>query len=163
MFLDKFLSKIGDVFSSLFNSAKKTWVKLSPEVQNAMLHGSAVFAAINKFRDAAPDFIIDFLTKKYPDLPVEKLFDGLTKVSLALNIAEGINSPDLETTIKNLQAYFASKKDDGKIWATLSHAAASILAVILAPAGTKVAVVISLIEYVFQDKVKGDMEEKEAA
>lgn len=151
-FLDKLFHAIGSIFTGLFNSAKKTWKKLSPEVQNALLHGSAVVATINDNIDASPDFIIEILQKKFPDLTKEKLHEGLGKVAEALKLAEATNTDDLETLIKNIQVYLGSLK--GKVWAAISHTIASVFAVVAAPPETKFAVISSMIEYVYQHLIK---------
>lgn len=158
MFLDSFLGKIGDFFSGLFSSAKKTWAKLSPEIQNALLHGSGIIATINKYVDAAPQFVIDAIVAKYPDLHIDQITQGLKKVAVALNIAIDTNDDDLTVVISKLQQYLASTKDDGKVWATISHSLAALLAVVLSPAETKVASVTSLLEFVYQHFIKGDVQ-----
>lgn len=163
MFLDKFIKKIGEVFSTLFNSAKKTWNKISPEIQNGILQGSGIIATVNKYLDAAPDFILQAIQAKFPALPLDKIEESLKKLAKALNISTDVNDPDLLTTIKNLQSYLASTKEDGKLWATISHSAAAVLAVVLAPAETRVAAVVSLLEYAYQHFIKPDVDVKEAA
>lgn len=154
MFLEKLFKAIGSLFTGLFNSARKTWKKLSPEVQNALLHGSAVVDTINNNVDAAPDFIIEILQKRFPDLTKEKLHEGLAKVATALKLAEENNTDDLETLIKNIQVYLGGLK--GKIWAAISHSIASIFSIVVAPPETKFAVVSSLIEYVYHHYIKKD-------
>jgi hypothetical protein len=152
MFLDKFLAKIGDFFSGLFNAARRTWKKLSPDVQNAMIHASGVIDIINNNVDKVPDFVVEIIQKKFPDLDLEKLKVGLHAVGTELNLLEGVNDPDLLTLIEKLQKHLESKQ--GKAWALISSSMSQILAVILAPAETKVAAIISLIEFVYQHFIK---------
>lgn len=153
-FLKNLLNKIGHFFSDLFNAAEKTWHKLEPAVQDALLHGSAIVKAINDNISATPDFILQFLQKKWPELSEDKIKSGLAAVTNALNIAEGINTDDLPSLIKALQEYLAKQK--GKIWAGISHTIASIFAITVAPAGTKFATISSLLEYVYHRFIKGD-------
>lgn len=161
MFLDKLFKAIGTIFTGLFGSAKKTWKKLSPEVQNAMLHGSQVVETINSNIDASPAFIIELLAKKFPDLTKEKLHEGLGKVAVALKLAQEMNSDDLLTLIQTLQTYLGSLK--GKVWAAISHSIASVFAIVVAPAATKFAAISSLMEFVYHTFIKKDKEEKEDA
>jgi hypothetical protein len=152
-FLGEFLKKVGDIFENLFNQARKTWKKLSPEVQNAMLHGSDNIATINDHVDETPQFILHLLQEKYPDLTLENIHASLKAASEGLSIGEQINDEDLGTMIINLQKYLSGL--EGVLWAKISHALALGIAVFLAPAGTKLAAITSLLEYVFQDLIKG--------
>jgi hypothetical protein len=152
----KLFSKIGSFFSDLFNGAAKAWHKLSPEVQNSLLHGSAIVKAINDNINATPDFILDIVQKKFPNLPLDKIKAGLQKVAEGLNVAEGINTDDLLALIKALQDYLATKTKNGTTWAAISHTIASIFAIAVAPKGTKFAVVSSLLEYVYHRFIKHD-------
>lgn len=139
---------IGDFFAHLFSGTKKTWKKISPEVQQALLYGSDVIDTINKYLDQTPDFIIDLLTKKYPKLDRNHLKDALSEASKDLKIASDINNDDLETIIKNLQAYLSGLQ--GKGWAKISSFLAQGIAIFTAPAGTKFGMITSLIEFVYQ-------------
>lgn len=152
--LEKLFSAIGSIFTGIFTSAKKTWKHLSPEVQAALIHGSAVVDTINKNLSGSPDFIIELLRQKYPDLTREKLEDGLNKVATSLKLIEEGNSDDLETVIKNIQVYLGAQK--GKIWAAISHSIASIFAIVTAPSETKFAAVSSLLEFVYHSFIKKD-------
>lgn len=153
MSLKTFISKIGNFFTNLFSNAAKVWKKLSPELQASMLHGSAIIAAVNDNIDKAPTFVIEILQKKFPDLSVEKIKLALKAAAQGLSIAEGVNSDDLESSIKNLQVYLSGLK--GATWAKISHTLSAGIAIALAPAGTKLAAIVSLLEYVYQDLIKG--------
>lgn len=153
MFLDKLFKAIGDFFSGLFKSAKKTWNKLSPEIQNAMLKGSGLVAIINDNVDKAPDFVIDIIKKKYPDFSIEKIKEAIKKGSEGLTIAGGINDNDLAVTIGNLQKYLSTL--EGKTWAKISHTLGLGISAAIAPKETKMAALSSLLDYVYHDLIKG--------
>ena len=70
-----------------------------------------------------------------------------------LTIAEGVNTDDLEAMIKNLQTYLAGLK--GHTWEKISHTLSLGISVALAPGGTKLAAIVTLMEYVYQDLIKG--------
>lgn len=150
--MKKLLSIIGDFFTSLFGGAKKTWKKLSPEVQAALLNGSGIIEIINTNVDEAPDFVIELIQKAFPNLDIEKLKDGLHQAALGLTVAESINNADLQTTIENLQAYL--KGLQGTTWAKISQALALGIAAALAPPTTKFAAISSLIEFVYHSFIK---------
>jgi hypothetical protein len=158
----KFLAKLPSFFASFFNAAKKAWYKLSPEIQKAMVHGSGVIAVINKYLTAAPEFVIDAIKQKFPDLHIEQLTTGLNKVAEALNIAESMNNAELAITVTNIQKYLATHKPDilvkSKTWALISHTAASAISIFLAPAETTVATITNLIEFGYQEFIKKDVE-----
>lgn len=150
----KLFAVIGHFFGDLFNGAAKAWRKLSPEVQNSLLHGSAIVKAINDNINSTPDFILDFVRSKFPDLSLNALKTGLQKVTEGLNVAEGINTDDLQAMIKAIQGYLATKK--GTTWAAISHTIGSLFAIGVAPAGTKFALISSLLEFVYHRFIKHD-------
>jgi len=152
MFLKKFFAAIGNFFEGLFNAAKRTWNKLSPELQKAMVNGSGVIEAINSNVDKAPSFVLDLIRKKYPDFDTVKLKAALGQLSKNLKIADDIEDPDLETTIRNLQTYLSGLQ--GQTWAIISNSLANIIAVAVAPKNTKVAAIIQLMEFVYQSFIK---------
>lgn len=149
-FLFEFFKKI---FGGLFSAAQKTWNKISPELQKAMLHGSGIISIINTNVDASPDFIVELIQKKFPDLTKESIHESLLKATEGLAIAGSLNNPDLGTTIQLIQGYLSGLK--GKVWANISQTLAKGIAAFLAPSGTKFAAISSLIEFVFQTFIKG--------
>lgn len=152
--LGKFFARIGDFFKSLFDAAEKTWDKLSPELKKAMEQGSGIIELINGHVDQAPDFVFDLIQKKYPELTRDKIHEVLTLAGRELNLIDEVTQPDLTQTIQALQKYLDQKQ--GKFWATASSLLAQLLAIVLAPSGTKFATVSSLMEFVYQKFVKKD-------
>ncbi len=152
MFLDNFFKAIGHFFEGLFNAAQKTWNKLSPEIQQAMLHGSGIIATINDNVDKAPQFVFDLIQTKFPDLTKEKIEEVLKKGAEGLAIAEGINDTDVLTVIQRLQTYLSGLQ--GKTWARISQTLSLAIAAVLAPGATKFATFASLIEFVYQTFIK---------
>ncbi len=127
--MKKLFEKIGQFFKSLFNGAQRTWDKLSPEVKAALEHGSGIVAIVNKNIDAIPDVILAEIQKKYPDLSIDKLKEGLDAVSSALNL---VIDPDIIVTIQNIQKYLGERK--GRVWALASDTVAKVVSVFLHPA-----------------------------
>jgi hypothetical protein len=152
MSLKTIISKIGEVFTNLFSSAEHAWKHLSPEIQNAMLHGSGILAIINSNINKTPAFVQDLILKKFPGLTVEKLKEVIKKGSEGLTIAEHVNSDDLLVMIENLQKYLGGLK--GQAWAKISHFFGLGMAVFLAPPATKVAAIASLLEAFYHLVVK---------
>lgn len=140
------------IFTDLFNSVEKAWNKLDPEVQDALIKGSGVIDIINQNLQSTPDAVFDLIEKKYPDVTKEKLTAALANVTDKLNVAQGIASPDLLTTIKNLQTYFSGFK--GKFWEGTASTASQLLSIALAPDETPFAKIASFIEYVYRRKIK---------
>lgn len=150
-----FLKKIGLFFTGLFNAAARTWAKVSPEVQDALKHGSGILAIINQHVTEAPDFVIELIQKAYPKLDRPALLAGLRGVSLGLNVANGIIDNDLQGTVERLQKYLAGLKSErAAFWAGISSLAAKLLALALAPKGTKWATFEALMEFVYQRFIK---------
>lgn len=150
--LGKFLEKIGDFFKGLFSQAEKTWDKLSPDVQEALLKGSEIIALINKNVNEAPEFVIELIQSK-TGVDRAELQEALAKVAAALNVAKDLNSPDLETLVKGIQAHLDAS--NSVVWAGISSLAAKLIAAVFSP-GTKWAVFESLAEFVYQQYIKKD-------
>ena len=140
------------IFTDLFDSAAKAWNKLEPKVQDALLKGSGIISVINQNLEATPDEVFDLIEKKFPDVTKENLTEALAKVTDKLKVAEDIENPDLLTTIKNLQAYFAGFK--GKFWESTASTASQLLSIALSPDETPFAKVAMFIEYVYRKKIK---------
>lgn len=155
-FLFKLISSIGLFFTGLFNEAKKVWKKLSPELQAVMLQGSGIVNTINTYIDATPQVLLDAIKADFPALDAEKLKGSLAVVGKDLGIAQETNSDDILVVLANIQKLLLDKKtNDGTGWAKASHTAYLAIAAFLAPGGTKIAMFISLAEYVYHDLIKG--------
>lgn len=149
-FLDKFFSAIGNFFSGLFKSARKAYNSLSDEQKAALLHGSGIIDIINASLDKTPAEIRELITTKYPDIPEALLESGLFALAHSFKLVPASNS--LEDVIEAIKNHLKSL--EGKTWAVISHSLASALSVIFSPPETKVAAIVSLIEYVFQHLIK---------
>lgn len=150
-FLEKLFHFIGSVFSGLFKSARKAYNSLSDEQKAALLHGSGIIDIINASLDKTPTEIRELITEKYPDIPEPLLESGLFALAHAFKLVPASNS--LEDVIEAIKNHLKSF-EKGKTWAVISHSLASALSVIFSPPETKVAAVVSLIEYVFQHLIK---------
>lgn len=150
--IGRLLAKIGNFFEGLFNAAAKAYNNLSPDVQKAFEQGSEILRIINANVASAPEFVIELIQKKFPELDREKLLAGLNEVSQGLNVASAIQAESLEDTLKNLQEYLSTLK--GSFWAGASAFGSKLLAFAFAPAGTKWATFESLMEFFYQTYVK---------
>ena len=140
------------IFTDLFDSAEKAWNKLEPKVQSALLDGSGIISVISQNLEATPDEVFDLIQKKFPGITKEKLADGLGKVSDGFKLTEETASPDLLTTIKNLQTYFSGLH--GKFWESATSISAQVLSTIFSPDETPFAKISTLIEFVYRKKIK---------
>lgn len=140
---------IGQFFVGLFNAAKKTYSKLSDEQKAALQQGTGLVAIINDNLTLAPAEVRALIQKAFPDLDEVKLETALFEVARSFNTT-GLQ--DLDGAILVLQDHLT--RLDGKAWAVASHAAAALLSVLFAPADTKVATIVSLIEWVYQHFIK---------
>jgi hypothetical protein len=156
MSLKTFFGKVGDFFSHIFDGAKKTWDKLEPAIQSAMVDASGIIAVINQKIDATPDELKALIQEKFPNLPLEKIEEGVRKAAEGVGAGVDATSGDLTHMLEVLQAKLQSvKAEDGSKWAGLSSLGAKLIAVALAPKGTKWGVFESLMEFVFRTFVKG--------
>ncbi len=139
------------IFADLFNSANKAWHKLEPEIQTALLKGSGIIHIVNENLEGSPMYVVELIGQKL-GLKEDEIKKALDHASSIIGIAQGIDSPDLETTMKNLQAYLKTKQ--GNVWQTASSILAQILSVALAPAGTEFPKIVLLVEYVYNRFIK---------
>lgn len=145
-FFGKILAAIGGIFVGLFKSAKKTFEQLTPEQQEALKNGSGIIALINTELGKTPAEVRASIKEQFPNLDEATLETSLFQIAHAFNLTPKVGN--LEDCIYLLQTYLSLQK--GNTWDGITHAAASLLAIFLAPAGTKFAAVSSLIEYVYQ-------------
>lgn len=150
MFLFKFFSLIGHIFDSLFKGARKAYNSLTPEQKAALLHGSGIIDIINASLDKTPTEIRELITTKYPDIPEPLLESGLFALAHSFKLVPASNS--LEDVIEAIKNHLKSF-EKGKTWAVISHSLAVGLSAILSPE-TKVAAIVSLIEYIYQHLIK---------
>lgn len=145
-FFGRLLLIIGGVFTHLFQGAKKTYEDLPADQQAALQHGSGVIAIISQEVGKEPAEIRADIKAQFPDLDEASLENGLFTVAHAFNIEPKLN--DIDDCISLLQTYLTTLT--GNVWEGITHSLASLLAVIVAPPGTKFAAVGSLIEYVYE-------------
>lgn len=149
-FFGKILAAIGSIFAGLFNAGKKTYEKLPKEMQDALLWGSGFIDLINEMIGEAPEKIREALQAKFPGLDIPKLEAGLFEIASALGLLP--TGKDINYLISVLQEYLKSK--EGKYWADASRSLSTLVALIFAPAGTKLEAVASIIGVVYHWLVK---------
>lgn len=139
-------------FTDLFNSVEKSWHKLEPDVQNALIQGSGVINVINQNLQSTPQQVFDLISTKFPDLTKDKLTAGLAKVTAGLKVAQDVANPDVLTTIQNLQTYFSGLQ--GKFWEGAASTTSQLLSIAFSPDETPFAKIAMFIEYVYRKKIK---------
>jgi len=144
------------IFTDLFNSISKAWKKLSPEVKDALVHGSGVISIINEHLQDTPEGVFEIIEQKFPKLTKEKLSGALNQVADKLKVAQDTTDADLFTTIKNLQTYFSGL--EGKFWEGAASTTSQLLSIAFSPDDTPFAKVALFIEYVYRKKVKKQLE-----
>lgn len=148
-----FLSKIGSFLAGLFQSTEHAYDKLEPAIKNAMEHASGVVAVINANLNVAPSFVIDAITKHFPEMDLASMHAGLLNVARILAIGTDLSEQStLEEVVSKLQGYLGSLK--GTTWANVCNTIAEGIAICLAPPGTKFALISIFMEHVFQRFIK---------
>lgn len=140
------ISFFGSIFKHVMEGAEKTFNELPKETQDALLHGSGVMEFINTQVDALPEDVEAAILEKFPDLNIDSLKAGLLAVAKGFKLDVDENS--LHDIVSKIQAYLKSL--EGNVWNAIVNGAANIVAVFLAPAGTKFGAIASLMEYVYQ-------------
>lgn len=137
---------LGSIFQHVMSGAEKTFNELPEETKDAIIHGSGILDFINKEVGKLPEEIEAGLKEMFPDVNEESLKAGLLAICKGLNI--GVDENSIPDMIGKLQAHISSL--EGNVWDAITQGAANVLAIFLAPAGTKFAAVASLMEYVYQ-------------
>lgn len=140
------VSFFGSIFKHVMEGAEKTFDELPQETQDALIHGSGVMDFINSQVGELPENIEAAILEKFPDLNIDSLKSGLLAVAKGFKLNVDENS--LADIIAKIQGYLKSL--EGNVWNAIVQGAANIVAVFLAPAGTKFGAIASLMEYVYQ-------------
>lgn len=146
----KIAQVISQAFISLFNAAKRAYKNLDPASQQALQMGTGLIDLINAMTEDTAANILLAIKEKYPNVPVEVIEVALFQVAQQFGLNKDID--DLEEAIDHLKNRL--NELDGKVWAVVSHSMASTLAAIFAPKEQRVAVIVSLIEWVYQNFIK---------
>ena len=149
-FFGKLLATIVTVFGSIFkhvlSGAEKTYNELPQETKDALVHGVGMIDVINRMTGSTPDAVRAAITQSFPDVNEAALEKGLFLIAHGFNLLPQENN--LDDCIKLLQEFLASR--DSSVWEDIIRSTSNILAVFLAPAGTKSGALSTLIEYVYQ-------------
>jgi hypothetical protein len=137
---------LGSIFQHVMTGAEKTFNELPQETKDALIHGSGVLDFINKEIGKLPEEVEAGILAAFPDINADSLKSGLLAICKALNI--GVDENSITDIISKLQAHITSLQ--GNVWDAIMNGAANILAIFLAPAGTKFAAISTLMEYVYQ-------------
>lgn len=144
-----FLNKIGKALAhawhSLFNAAKAAYEKLSPEEQQALQNGSGLLAIINQATVNTGAEIREAIQKRFPNMDAATLEDAAFKLAKTFNITSANN---VDEALEQIKAYLSSLS--GKAWAEASHIGSVAISILFAPNNTKVGIIVSLIEWVYQ-------------
>lgn len=152
-FLKKFFEKIGHFFEGIFNAAEHAWKKLEPEAKAALEQASGFVSVINNNLSGSPAFVRELIMQKF-GVTEDQVHAVLTKAAGELNLVADIADPDPLVAIQKLQQYLSNKQ--GSFWAQASNGLANLIAVLLAPAGTKFAKISMLMEFVYQTFFRKD-------
>jgi len=153
-FVGKILAAIAGLFSGIlkhvFEGAEKTFDELPDDIKNALIHGSGVMDLIGSMLDNTPAEIRAAIKEKFPDIDEAALESGLFQIAHGYNLLPEENN--LDDVIAKIQEKLKSLNTP--VWDDIIQGMAKLIAIILAPEGTKFAVIASTIEYVYQKYFK---------
>lgn len=152
--IGKLLASIVSIFGSIFHhvlsGAEQTFNQLPQATKDSLIHGSGILEIINSMIGSTAASVEAAITEKYPDVNATNMEAGLFAIAHAFGLLP--NEGDLHDCIAKLQAYISSQK--GTVWEDIMHSASLLLATVLAPIGTKLGALSSLLEYVYQTFIK---------
>lgn len=149
--MKKLLQKIGQIFTSVFNGAKKAFNALDPEEQEALKTGSGLAAVIQDNLEKAPEAVIEALQKQFPKLNAKKLEESVFSMANSVGLTK-FNS--LVEAVDAIQEFVRTKT--GRDWANAMDTIAKGAAIFLAPKKTKASVIFSLMVFVYHTFIKKD-------
>lgn len=129
----------------LFNSLDKAYHKLSDEEKQALNDGTGLSALINSMLDKSAEEIKSAIQKKFPTIDEAKLEAAVFHLATTFGLG---SFTSLDEAIDAIKRHFAGQT--GKAWEIAAHTAGTVFAVLFAPPATKVATIVSFIEYVYQ-------------
>ena len=135
---------------NLFNTIKKEYQHLSDTEKQALQNGTGLVALINSMLDKTPAEIRLAIEQKFPNINEHVLESALYSLVNTLGLSVAGNS--IEQSISAIKTKLASLH--GKDWELISHTAASAIAVFFSPTETKVATIVSFIEWVYRTFIK---------
>lgn len=148
--LASIVSILGSIFHHVMSGAERTFNQLPQATKDSLIHGSGIIETLNSMIGSAPASIQAAITEKYPDVNQTNMEAGLFAIAHAFGLAP--NEGDLNDCIAKLQTYISSQT--GSVWEDIMHSASLLLATILAPIGTKLGALSTLLEYVYQTFIK---------
>ncbi len=134
-------------FLPVLHTAYTAYDNLPQEEKDALTHAVGFIQIVKTNLDATPEWIVQEVEGKYPQLHLPELEAAITSLLHTFNLSTGgINS--LEDGIKIAQDYI--KSHAGKALDNVLHAMATTLAHLMSPSETPLVKITSIIEAVFQ-------------
>lgn len=143
--MSKVLKAVGAFLAGVLNAAKKAFLSLTPEQQEAVKSGSGIMDMINKYLDETPGKVRELILSKFPDLKLPELEAALFRLSRLFNLGDCKSADDVIDAIQN-----KIKTVEGIDWENISQAYALAMGIALAPKGTKIFQIVSALEWAYR-------------
>lgn len=151
-FLFRWIKNLGEAIGRIFSSIEKEWHNLEPELKNAIQDASGIVATINENLQATPQFLLDIIQQKFPNLDIDKAKAVIAEAAKSIKDIEVLPDEDIAVTLGNLQKYFSSLSNEK--WAMTASQFAQQIALLLAPEGTPFGKILVFLEFVYNTIVK---------
>ena len=151
MSLKTFIEKIGHAFHNLFTGIDHEYHKQQPEFQDALHKAVGIVAFFNNNKDLVPTLLREGILKA-TGITEAKLSEALSIAAKDVNLLIDIAQPTELQIIEAIQKHL--KERTGVAWAKASDTFAKAIAFFLAPAGTKLSMLLPFIVTVYQNYFK---------
>lgn len=146
------LKKIFAWVDGLFANMKNLYNKLTDAEQKLSVFASSFFAIVNANIEATPENIIKLLQIKFPNFTKQQLTDYVNGLTNKMRISNSYAAKTLEQNLALLQKHLSNFMGNG--WKAETLNGVNLLISILLP-GTPLEKITTILEYIYQKRVKG--------
>lgn len=151
-----FLNKFFQWAKFFFLTMDGAYNKLSKSEQELSKQASGLIAIINKNLTANPDFVLEVINSKYPNLNREKIFEILKKAGIIFGVIDNTFDGTLEDALIKIQDLLKNTPSKN-IWVIITQTIVVIAVEILSPT-TPIQKIMFVIEYVYQKFIKKEFQ-----
>lgn len=142
-------SFLGDLFTSIFSATRKAWNHIPSTIQSQIKNGSSIINILSQYIGQDPNLTIATLQANI-SIDVTTLYSTLSTLARYWGLTIPATLPELVLTV---QAYLKTLQDSE--WDRVLSTGAQVLADVLTGATTPFGIIASVIEFVYNEFIKG--------
>jgi hypothetical protein len=142
-------SFLGDLFTSIFSATRKAWKHIPTAIQDQIKNGSSIINILSQYAGQDAILTINTLLANI-GINEKQLYDTLSVLAKYWGLTIPATLPEL---IVALQAYLKTLQDSE--WDRILSTGAQVIADVLTGSVTPFGVISSVIEFVYNEFIKG--------